>query len=320
MSHFSSVGVVIPARNAQQTIKDTLQSVTECIGVAQIILVDDKSTDDTRNIALSFADPRIEVVDGPGTGIADALNTGFDRIRTPYVMRCDADDTVPADRLQWQVPILEEEEGRVAVSAGFETMLEGGVMCGTLACTGETRDVTEILRDGSPVTSFCTWLTRTDVLREVGGARSWFRTAEDVDLMFRLAVKGQVIHVPRVSYHYLMHDASIVHSTSNSTRFFFDEHATKFVRDRCKTGSDALERGERLPDWPPVVQGEMRPALEQGINHAIATAWLEAGRGDYRGALTRIANVKKLAPSDRRLWVNQLKIMAKRYLAGFKQR
>ncbi|SDN58885.1 Glycosyltransferase involved in cell wall bisynthesis [Lutimaribacter pacificus] len=308
------VGVVIPARNAEKTLAGTIESILACRGVEQIVIVDDKSTDGTREIALSFPDDRIEVVSGPGNGISAALNAGFDRLRTPYAMRCDADDTVPADRLEWQVPLLEENSDLIAVSAGFETMLDGGIMCGTLACKGKTRDVTDILRGGEPVTSFCTWLTRTDAIRKVGGARSWFRTAEDVDLMFRLAVEGRVLHVPRVAYHYLMHDASIVHSTSNSTRFFFDEHATKFVRDRCLTGSDALERGEDLPDWPPVVHGEMRPALQQGISHAVATAWAEADRGDYASALRRISRVWRKAPFEKKLLTAYFKILGKRYL------
>lgn len=311
MTRSQPVCVVIPARNAEATIRETLLSVCDCRGVTQIVVVDDGSTDDTRGVAQSLNDGRIEIVVGPATGISGALNAGFNAVRTPFVMRCDADDTIPEDRLDWQLPLLDGNSELAAVSAGFETMLEDGTPCGWLACSGEVRDVTQTLRDGETVTSFCTWLTRIDAIKAVGGARDWFRTAEDVDLQLRLAVEGRILHVPRVSYSYRMHDNSIVHSTADSTRFFFDRHAAEFVVDRCRSGSDALERGDALPSWPPVEQGKMRTAFEQGRGHAIATAWTEANLGKHGAALKRLARLLRKVPGSGKIWLNFTKIAAR---------
>lgn len=308
MTALPLVCVVIPARNAEKTINETLASVCRCRGVTQIVVVDDASTDGTRMIALNTGDPRVEIVDGPGTGISGALNAGFAAVRATFVMRCDADDTVPADRLEWQLPLLENDPDIVAVSAGFETMLDDGTPCGNLACAGENRDVTEILKSGQTVTSLCTWLVRTETLRSIGGARDWFRTAEDVDLQYRLAIAGRVLHVPRVAYRYRLHDTSIVHSTSDSARAFFDDHAAEFALDRVKTDSDALDRGDPLPEWPAPERGRKCPAINQGINHAIATAWAEVAHDRHHAALKRISRLLKKAPAHRGLWKTFAKI------------
>lgn len=302
------VCVVIPARNAEKTISETLVSVCNCRGVTQIVVVDDASTDRTRKKIQDIKDPRIEVVEGPGTGISGALNAGFAAVRTDYVMRCDADDLLPPDRLEWQMPLLENNPEYIAISAGFGTMLDDGTPCGNLACGGETRDVTDILKSGQTVTSFWTWLIRTESVVSIGGARDWFRTAEDVDLQYRLAVVGRILHVPRVSYVYRMHDSSIVHKTSNSARAFFDDHAAEFVADRIKTGSDALDRGDLLPEWPKPEKGKTRTAFEQGMGHALAQAWDEVDTGHYRTALTRVGRLLKKAPTDHVLWKNFIKI------------
>ena len=54
------VSVIIPARNEEVCLGDCLESVLAQTGVAfEIIVVDDHSTDRTREIASSFSDPRI---------------------------------------------------------------------------------------------------------------------------------------------------------------------------------------------------------------------------------------------------------------------
>lgn len=313
----AQVSVVIPARNAGETIEEALASICKCHGITQIIVVNDGSTDDTLEKVRAVDDPRIEIIDGPGTGISDALNTGFGAVVTPYVMRCDADDTIPADRLEWQIPILEDDPGLVAVSGGFESVLDDGTPCGVLACGGEARDVTLPLRAGQTVTGLWTWLIRSDAIRATGGARSWFRTGEDIDLQLRLAARGRVLHVPRVAYFYRLHDCSIVHSTSDSSRAFFDSHAAAFISDRMKTGSDALERGEPLPAPPQPGKGVFRSALDQGIGHAIATAWDEADRRECLAALKRLSRLLPKAPANRKLWANLLKVSLRWACAPF---
>lgn len=307
----TSVAVVVPARNAQATIGETLASLIACTGVTQIVVVDDGSTDETRKFVSSVSDPRIQIVSGPGTGIADALNTGFAAVDADYVARCDADDLFPPDRLRWQLPVLQARTDVIAVSGGFSSILEKGTPCGDLACDGDIRDVTEDLRQGRMVTSFCTWLTRTDVLRRSGGARGWFRTAEDLDLQFRLAELGAVIHIPRIAYVYRLHDTSIVHSTAMASRAFFDRHATLFCAQRRETGSDALQRGEDLPSPPTVtgtVSGRVSSAVHQGVGHAVASAWSDALKGRRRLGLRRLLRLLPEAPMNPDLWRNILKI------------
>lgn len=287
-----------------------MQSILKCPSVTQIIVVNDGSTDDTEQHVLSFSDERIQLVQGPCTGISGALNTGFKAVKSDYVARCDADDLFVADRFEWQVPLLDDNPDVVAVSAGFSTMLEDGTPCGDLACTGVVRDVTKELLLGQPVTSFCTWLTRTSALKATGGAREWFRTAEDLDLQFRIADLGKVIHIPRPSYVYRLHDQSIVHSTSTTSREFFDRYAVLFCEQRKRLGTDDLERGEALPMAPKAsgTHGATLSAMTQGIGHAISTAWVEHAQGKKTLALKRLFRLVRKAPFTQELWLNIAKI------------
>lgn len=275
----SEIAVVIPARNAAATLAEALRSVLAAPEVGEVIVVDDGSTDGTADVARIVGDRRVTIVEGPRSGVAGALNTGFSAVTCPFVARCDADDFIPVDRLAWQLAWLRNQEAFVAVSGGFASVFPDGHLAAELACDGAPRDVTELLRNGETVTSLCAWLMRTEAIRKVGGARDWFASAEDIDLQFRLAALGRVWHIPRVSYFYRLHDSSITHSTSTALITFYDAQARLFARQRQDEGCDALDRGVPPPRPDQDDTTPLSPS-EQAIGHVIGQAWrdLEAGR------------------------------------------
>jgi glycosyltransferase involved in cell wall biosynthesis len=90
-----AVSVIVPARNEQDSLGMCLESLVEQQGIAfEIIMVDDHSTDRTREIAASF--PRVKVIDaGPlpqgWTGKANAVTCGAREARGPWLLFTDAD-------------------------------------------------------------------------------------------------------------------------------------------------------------------------------------------------------------------------------------
>ena len=90
-----TVSVIIPARNEEACLGDCLQSLVSQAGVQfEIIVVDDHSTDRTREIAQSF--PGVRVIDaGPlpqgWTGKNNAVTTGARQSRGQWLLFTDAD-------------------------------------------------------------------------------------------------------------------------------------------------------------------------------------------------------------------------------------
>jgi len=89
------VSVIVPARNEEACLADCLQSLTTQSGVTfEIIIVDDHSTDRTREIAVSF--PGVRVIEaGPlpngWTGKNNAVTTGARQARGEWLLFTDAD-------------------------------------------------------------------------------------------------------------------------------------------------------------------------------------------------------------------------------------
>lgn len=98
-----SLSFIIPAFNAVETLRATLDSVArQSRSDWEAIVIDDGSTDDTASIASGFGDLRVHVIRQSNRGLAGARNTGLRHARGEFVAFLDADDLVQpefADRL-----------------------------------------------------------------------------------------------------------------------------------------------------------------------------------------------------------------------------
>lgn len=104
------VSVLMPVKNASETILDAIESVSDQEGVDfEIIVVDDGCDLETRACLseLSSRYSRIKLITNGGEGIAAALNTGIMYCRGEYIARMDADDIMLPERLKNQVAFLE---------------------------------------------------------------------------------------------------------------------------------------------------------------------------------------------------------------------
>ncbi|MCC6676096.1 MAG: glycosyltransferase family 2 protein [Phycisphaerales bacterium] len=86
---------LIPARNAEHTIGDTLASLrAQVLPQWRALIVDDGSTDRTPAAAEAVGDDRISVLRRPGEGVAAARNAAFAATSAELVCFLDADDVV----------------------------------------------------------------------------------------------------------------------------------------------------------------------------------------------------------------------------------
>jgi glycosyltransferase involved in cell wall biosynthesis len=86
------LSVVVPCYNESATIKELLSRVIESPFVAEVILVDDGSTDASVTVAESIGDPRFRVLRQPyNQGKGAALRRGFKEATADFVVVQDAD-------------------------------------------------------------------------------------------------------------------------------------------------------------------------------------------------------------------------------------
>ncbi len=103
------VSVVIPTFNRAYCLQRTLHSVlSQTYSRLEVIVVDDGSTDNTRELVLgrSGADPRIRYEYQTNRGVSAARNLGFRLARGEYIALLDSDDLWKAWKLELQLDCM----------------------------------------------------------------------------------------------------------------------------------------------------------------------------------------------------------------------
>src|SRR5262245_13627781 len=120
------ISVVIPTYNASRWLAASLNSIlTQSEPPGEVVVVDDGSTDDSRDVLAAYRD-RVEVVSGEHGGLAAARNLGLRVARGDWIAFQDADDIALPDRLARLQAHLARTPGAEAVFADGASLGNGG--------------------------------------------------------------------------------------------------------------------------------------------------------------------------------------------------
>lgn len=183
-----SVSVIIPARNAAQTIGAQLDALTrqDYQGPIEVVVADNGSTDGTASVAVNGWKgrfPSLRVVPaheraGPGY----ARNVAISAATHEFVLMCDADDVVHSS---WVRNLATALEGAGAVAGGFAPWSD------------RERPPSEVRYQRFvsgflflPAFSTASAATRRSTWASVGGFDEELPTGEDMDYAWRVQLAG----------------------------------------------------------------------------------------------------------------------------------
>lgn len=121
------VSVVIAAYNAETYIAEAIESVLgQTIPPGEVIVIDDGSSDGTRNILDQFGD-RIIVLTQGNSGQAVAVNKALAIAQGELIGFCDADDLWTPRKLERQLALLDHQDDVEAVFGKVEQFVSPDV-------------------------------------------------------------------------------------------------------------------------------------------------------------------------------------------------
>jgi glycosyltransferase involved in cell wall biosynthesis len=103
--------IVTPSFNRSNVLQNAIRSVLlQTYHDFELIIVDDGSTDNTREKVIAFQDQRIQYIYQSNSGVCTARNTGIQASKGKYITFLDSDDVVESNWLQdFNHSILERE-------------------------------------------------------------------------------------------------------------------------------------------------------------------------------------------------------------------
>ena len=208
-----AISVLIPVRDAGPYLDAALSSIScQDFRDLEIVAVDDASTDGSGGLLADAAkrDPRIRIIPGSGTGIADALNRGLAVCRAPLIARMDADDIAHPTRLGLQAAAMAADPELLVLGGAIRLIDSEGQVIGRRIYAVDRGRIRSHLPSVAPVAHPATML-RASAVRSLGGYRGAFRRCEDYDLWLRCSRLGPraIGNLPETILDHRIHGASV---------------------------------------------------------------------------------------------------------------
>jgi glycosyltransferase involved in cell wall biosynthesis len=190
-----TVSVVIPTYNNASVVKEAIQSVLEqTLSDYEIIVVDDGSTDNTREVVSSFSDKRIRYVYQENHGRSSARNHAISIAQGRYIAFLDSDDLFLPTKLEKQVTYMEKNPGVLLSHTSYlRVNAQGEYIEKVKSGTFSGRVYPEIVR-GCPIATPTVMIQR----RALGGNLRFEENiliGEDVILWTQLARKSIILGI-----------------------------------------------------------------------------------------------------------------------------
>ena len=207
MSITPLVSVIVPTYNYGRFITQTFESLQRQTHTRwECIVVDDGSTDDTRDVVTRFVgdDARFRYVHQNNQGLAAARNTGIENSGGDYVQFLDADDLIEAEKLELQLRSFERNP-EADIVYGSVRYFRTEAPHERLYCVwGEDKPwmpgasgrgktvLTELVRRN--IMAVNAPLLRRKVIDDVGRFDGTVKGVEDWDYWIRCAMCGKHLH------------------------------------------------------------------------------------------------------------------------------
>lgn len=229
------ISVVIPAYNRAGTIRYCLDSVLQqTLTPLEVIVVDDRSTDETVEIVSGYPDPRVRcVVLEKNSGAQAARNRGIREAKGDWIAFQDSDDEWLPEKLEKQLQALKTADydpWTVVHTNGFWFEVESGKKTVGDLPVVEGEDVYPLLlTTNGPL--FPTMLVSRMALEKIGFLDENVPAYQEWDTAIRLAKLCRFIHLKEPLFIYRLHAGEMI--SKNVTRGLagYDYIIEKFEED-----------------------------------------------------------------------------------------
>lgn len=220
------ISAIIAAHNSEKYIERALRSILDqslSKDIYEIIVVDDGSTDKTRNILRSFKDMIKIITIKKNKGLSYARNLAVKQALGRYIIFVDSDDFVSHNLLTMEREFLRNNKYMDAVSCDYYIINE------------KEEFVTRKSALEEPIA--CGIMFKKDRLIEIGLYDEKFRALEDLDLRKRYLDKFNIYNIPLPLYRYRDHDTNLTKNhkvISYHHKKLTKKHGIKDIKEKLR--------------------------------------------------------------------------------------
>ena len=239
------ISVVMSVYNQENYLEKSIESIlNQTFTDFEFIIINDGSTDRSKDILESIDDPRLTYIDQTNSGLPFSLNKAIDQSNGSFIARMDSDDISHLDRLQKQFNYLSVNKEVDLVGSCIRVMNEKGEIIGSKSVPLESSVIQESINYACNV-MHPTYFFRREIHKNSGGYRNQFIYAQDYDFLLRIRDLGHGIgNIDEELLDYRVYDSSNHFKQFNQIRF--SRLAKKLHKERIVNGSESLSTIEQV--------------------------------------------------------------------------
>ena len=257
MHHTPLVSVIIPCYNHGRHLQQAIDSVLQqSYTHTEIIVVDDGSTDNTREVA--ERNPSVRYSYQPNQGLSAARNTGIRHSTGEYLVFLDADDYLYPDALATNLGYLSRQELLAFVSGSHDKVYVSTGAIQPVVKTIPSDHYLQLLR-GNYIGMHATVMYRRWVFDQFQFDTS-LKACEDYDLYLKITRKQPILHHENRIAAYCQHDANM----SNNMPLMLNSalRVLKRQKKQLLNKAEATAYAEGLRSWKDFYTQELATKLE----------------------------------------------------------
>lgn len=201
----------MPVYNTAKYLNEAINSILEqTFKDFEFIIIDDCSTDGSKDIIKSYNDERIILIENESNkGIIFGLNFAISIARGKYIARMDSDDISVSNRFELQYLFLEKNSSIICCGASRTIINEEGIEIGVKESI-QNPDLLKLSMLFNCVVAHPTVFIRSDFIKSNNLYYNYeMEAAEDYDLWCKILEYGQISNLKEKLLKYRIHSEQI---------------------------------------------------------------------------------------------------------------
>jgi glycosyltransferase involved in cell wall biosynthesis len=235
------VSVIIPAHNAEKTIRETIDSVLhQTISDLELIVINDNSSDSTLDILQTIQDQRLKVFSCVKGNAGASRNVGISHASGEFITFLDADDLWTPDKLEAQLTALQKDPEAAVAYSWVDRIDENGKFLGHGSRIDKTGNIYAELLWRNFLDTGSNPLIRRYALTDIGNFDESLTNAEDWDIYLRLAAR---YHFTVVPYPHILYRVS--RKSKSNNLFGSEASCLKIMKRAYNDAPKALQEHQK---------------------------------------------------------------------------
>lgn len=212
------VSIIIPVYNGSNFMREAIDSaLAQTYPNIEILVINDGSTDNTREIALSYGD-KIRYFEKENGGVATALNLGIREMRGEYFSWLSHDDWYAPNKISAEIEALQRiGEKNLAVYSECDFVKYPSGESHKVGCLTYGKERAEIgwFAVAMGLISGCTLLIPRVYFEQYGGFDEKVRAVNDYEQWFRMFADTRLVYVNESLVGSRVHDKQVTVTYTN---------------------------------------------------------------------------------------------------------